>query len=82
MHGPFPSVMSDSTEIFFLRVSSYNRNVCFLCEVEKQGNVIHVGVFVAGNVFLMEGQAPLTSSGIDAARILYLVILDLVFVSC
>ena len=54
----------------------------FVCEVEKQGNVIHVGVFVAGNVFLVEGQAPLRSSGIDAARIWYLVILDLVFVSC
>ena len=54
----------------------------FVCEVEMQGNVIHVGVFVAGNVFLVEGQAPLRSSGIDAARIWYLVILDLVFVSC
>ena len=50
----------------------------FVCEVEKQGNVIHVGVFVAGNVFLVEGQAPLRSSGIDAARIWYIVILDLV----
>ena len=50
----------------------------FVCEVEKQGNVIHVGVFVAGNGFLVEGQAPLRSSGIDAARIWYLVILDLV----
>ena len=54
----------------------------FVCEVEKQGNVIYVGVFVAGNFFLVEGQAPLRSSGIDAARIWYLVILDLVFVSC
>ena len=54
----------------------------FVCEVEKQENVIHVGVFVAGNFFLAEGQAPLRSSGIDAARIWYLVILDLVFVSC
>ena len=52
------------------------------CEVEKQENVIHVGVFVVGNFFLVEGQAPLRSSGIDAARIWYLVILDLVFVSC
>ena len=50
----------------------------FVFEVEQQGNVIHVGVFVAGNVFLVEGQAPLRSSGIDAARIWYLVILDLV----
>ena len=50
----------------------------FVCEVEKQGNVIHVGVFVAENFFLVEGQAPLRSSGIDAARIWYLVILDLV----
>ena len=54
----------------------------FVCEVEKQGNVIHVGVFVAENIFLVEGQALLRSSGIDAARIWYLVILDLVFVSC
>ena len=54
----------------------------FVCEVEKQGNVIHVGVFVAGNFFLVEGQAPLRSSGIDAARIWYIVVLDLVFVSC
>ena len=54
----------------------------FVCEVEKQGNVIHVGVFVAGNFFLVEGQAPLRSSGIDAARIWYIVILDFVFVSC
>ena len=54
----------------------------FVCEVEKQGNVIHVGVFVAGNVFLVEGQAPLGSSGIDAARIWYLEIVDLVFVWC
>ena len=53
-----------------------------MCEVEKQGNVIHVGVFVAGNVFLVEGQAPLRASGIDTARIWYLVILDFVFVSC
>ena len=54
----------------------------FVREVEKQENVIHVGVFVAENFFLVEGQAPLRSSGIDAARIWYLVILDLVFVSC
>ena len=55
----------------------------FVCEVEKQGNVIHFGASVAGNfILLLEGQAPLRSSGIDAARIWYLVILDLVFVSC
>ena len=54
----------------------------FVCEVEKQESVIHVGVFVAGNVFLVEGQAPLRSSGINAARIYYLVICDLIFVSC
>ena len=42
----------------------------FVCEVEKQGNVVYVGVFVAGNFFLVEGQAPLRSSGIDAACIL------------
>ena len=53
----------------------------FVCEVEKQGNVIHVGVSVAGNVLLLDGQARLRSSGIDAARIWYLLILDLVFVS-
>ena len=54
----------------------------FVCEVEKQGNVIHVGVFVAENFFLVERQAPLRSSGIDAARVWHLVNLDLVFVSC
>ena len=54
----------------------------FLCEVEKQGNVIHVGVFLAGNFFLVEGQAPIRSSRIDGARIWCLLILDLVFVSC
>ena len=54
----------------------------FVCEVEKQGNVFHVGVSVAGNFLLLEGQAQMRSSGIDAARIWYLVILDLVFVSC
>ena len=54
----------------------------FVCEVEKKGNVIYVGVFVAGNFFLVEGQALLRSSGIDAARIWYIVILDFVFVSC
>ena len=54
----------------------------FVCEDEQQGNVIHVGVFVAENFFLVEGQARLRSSGIDAACIWYLVILDLVFVSC
>ena len=53
----------------------------FVCEVEKQGNVIHVGVFVAGNVFLVEGQAPLRSSGIDAANILYIVFLNLISIS-
>ena len=54
----------------------------FVCEVGKQGNVIHVGVVVAANFLLVEGQAPLRSSGIDAARIWYLEIFDLVFVSC
>ena len=53
----------------------------FVCEVEKQRNIIYVGVFVAGNFFLVEGQAPLRSSGIDAARVWCLVILDLVFIS-
>ena len=41
----------------------------FVCEVEKQGNIIHVGVSVPGNFLHLEGQAPLRSSGIDAARI-------------
>ena len=55
----------------------------FVCEVEKQRNIIHVGVSVARNFLHLEGQAALRSSGIDAAaRIWYLVILDLVFVSC
>ena len=55
----------------------------FVCEVEKQGNIIHFGVSIAGKfLLLLEGQAKLRSSGIDAARIWYLVILDLVFVSC
>ena len=54
----------------------------FVCEVEKQRNVIHVGVVVAANFLLVEGQAPLRSSGINAARICYLVICDLIFVSC
>ena len=54
----------------------------FVCEVEKQGNVIHVGVSMAGKFLLLEGQAQLRSSGIDAARIWCLVTLDLVFVSC
>ena len=49
----------------------------FVCEVEKQGNVIHVGVSMARK-FLLEGQAQWRSSGIDAARIWYLVSLDLV----
>ena len=50
----------------------------FVCEVEKQRNIIHVGVSVARNFLHLEGQAALRSSGIDAARIWYLVILDLV----
>ena len=54
----------------------------FVCEVEKQRNIIHVGVSVARNFLHLEGQAALRSSGIDAARIWYLVILDLGFVSC
>ena len=54
----------------------------FVCEVKKQENIIHVGVSVARNFLHLEGQAALRSSGIDAARIWYLVILDLVFVSC
>ena len=54
----------------------------FVCEVEKQVNIIHVGISVAGNFLHLEGQAALRSSGIDTARIWYLVILDLVFVSC
>ena len=29
----------------------------FVCEVENQGNVIHGGVYVAGNFLLLEGQA-------------------------
>ena len=49
----------------------------FVCEVEKQGNVIHVGVSMARKFLLLEGQAQWRSSGIDAARIWYLVILDL-----
>ena len=53
----------------------------FECEGEKQGNVIHVGVSVAGNFLLLEGQAPLRSSGINAAHICYMVIFDLIFVS-
>ena len=55
----------------------------FVCEVEKQGNVIHVGVSMARKFLLLEGQAQWRSSGIDAARIWYtfwyIVILDLVF---
>ena len=54
----------------------------FECEGEKQGNIIHVAVSVAGNFLFLEGQAPLRSSGINAARICYLVIFDLIFVSC
>ena len=53
----------------------------YVCVAEKQGNVIHAGASVAGN-FLLEEQARLRSSGISAARIWYIVILDLVFVSC
>ena len=53
----------------------------FECEGEKQGNVIHVGVSVAGNFLLLEGQPPLRSSGINAAHICYIVIFDLIFVS-
>ena len=52
----------------------------FVCEVEKQVNIIHVGISVAGNFLHLEGQAPLRSSGIDAARIWYLVIFDFCFV--
>ena len=54
----------------------------FECEGEKQGNVIHVGVSVAGNFLLLEAQAPLRSSGINAAHICYIVIFDFIFVSC
>ena len=53
----------------------------FECEGEKQGNVIHVGVSVAGNFLLLEAQAPLRSSGINAGHICYIVIFDLIFVS-
>ena len=53
----------------------------FVCENEKQGNLIHFGVSVALNFLLLEWQARLRSSGIDAALIWYLVILDTVFVS-
>ena len=81
MHGPFPSVMSDSTEIFFLRVSSYNRNVCFLCVKSKSKEMFSMSVSRWQELCFLEGQARLRSSGIDAARIWYLLILDLVFVS-
>ena len=54
----------------------------FVCENEKQEIFIHIGVSMALNFLHLEGQARLRSSGIDAARIWYLVILDLVFVSC
>ena len=47
----------------------------FVCEVEKQRNIIHVGVSVARNFLHLEGQAALRSSGIDAAGIWYLVFL-------
>ena len=46
----------------------------FVCEVEKQGNDIHVHASVAGNFLLLEEQARLRSSGIDAALIWYLII--------
>ena len=46
----------------------------FVCENEKQGNLIHFGVSVALNFLHLEGQARLRSSGIDAALIWYLII--------
>ena len=46
----------------------------FVCENEKQGIFIHIGVSMALNFLHLEGQARLRSSGIDAALIWYLII--------
>ena len=77
-----PFLMSDSTEIFFLCVPSNNRNVCFLCVKSKSKEMLSMSVSRWQELFFLEGQARLRSSGIDAARIWYMIILDLVFVSC
>ena len=53
----------------------------FVCENEKQGIFIHIGVSMALNFLHLEGQARLRSSGIDAANIWHIVILNLISIS-
>ena len=51
----------------------------FMCVRPKSKELLSMSV--AGNFLLLEGQVRLRSSGIDAARVWCLVILDLVFIS-
>ena len=77
MQGPLPLPWwATAQRIFPACTYQYQECMPFEWEGEKQGNIIHVAVSVAGNFLFLEGQAPLRSSGINAARIWYLVIFD------
>ena len=51
--APSPSVMSDSTEILFLRVPSNNRNICFLCVKSKSNEILSMSVSRWQEIFLI-----------------------------